>query len=502
ELTVTVDGHPARKFLIHPKRKWKVHFIHHSHLDIGYSDTIAAVTKGQARNLAKAIEYADMTQDWPRESRFHWTVESSWIVEQYLAAGGDVEHLREAIRRGQIEIAASYAGVYYDNCIDEMLLRQFYKVREFEELLGAAAGACMVTDIPGWPRGLAEALVDVGVPYLDASPHYLYAAPPDDFERPCIFYLKAHDTEKRALTWYSIYHYQQGNAGLKLFKGRSALEPHLANRLEHIARAGYSYDAYQVRIQGEFADNSKPNLTTSKTIRQWNERWAYPKLIFSTNQEVFGYMEREYGDQIPTVAGDISDWWVRGTLCYPIQTALDRSTQRRLVEAETLASMARLWNPAFEYPAEKIASAYQDTIIWKEHTHGYFAGRGEKNEEIWAGKKRCVEAAGRACDEATSESVEALKAAFAGPEPGVLVVNTRSWPVEGYVEVAAPAVPDGCELKDPESAAPVSCCRLEGGSKIRFWAKVPALAAKVYQVVECASAAAPSDLKVGEAELE
>ena len=243
EITVEVEGRWAGTFRIRPKRKWKVYFIHHSHLDIGYSDTVEAVEEGQAHNLAKAIEYADETRDWPEGSRFKWTVESSWIVEQYLRAGGSVEALRDAVQRGQIEIAASYAGVFYDNCIDEVLLRQFYKVREFERLLGAPAGPFMVTDIPGWPWGLPQALAEAGVAYLDASPHYLFARPSEDFERPCMFYWQGPDADRQTLTHYSIYHYQEGNAGLKVFNGRGALEEHLPNRLARIAEAGYPYDA-------------------------------------------------------------------------------------------------------------------------------------------------------------------------------------------------------------------------------------------------------------------
>ncbi|MDK1031019.1 MAG: glycoside hydrolase family 38 C-terminal domain-containing protein, partial [Planctomycetia bacterium] len=505
EIAVEVEGRWVGTFRIRPKRKWKVHFIHHSHLDIGYSDTVEAVEEGQAHNLAKAIEYADETRDWPEGSRFKWTVESSWIVEQYLRAGGSIEALRDAVQRGQIEIAASYAGVFYDNCIDEVLLRQFYKVREFERLLGAPAGPFMVTDIPGWPWGLPQALAEAGVAYLDASPHYLFARPSEDFERPCMFYWQGPDADRQTLTHYSIYHYQEGNAGLKVFNGRGALEDHLPNRLARIADAGYPYDAYHVRIQGEFADNSKPNLTISETIRDWNRRWQYPRLLLSSNREFFEYIEGKYADEIPTVSGEISNWWIRQLASRPTETAIDRLTQRRLVEAETLASMAAVLDPEFEYPRAQIASAYQDTIIWKEHTHGYFDGKDDRTRKIWLRKKQCLDGARRACEEAIAKALEAVEAASAGPDPSIIVLNTRSWGVEDYVEADVPdgAVPAQFVLTDGESNEEVPFSQPAGGGKVRFRAHVPGLSVKTYRIAEGRPAAAPgSDLKADGAEME
>lgn len=50
------------------KKQWKIHLVHHTHLDIGYTHTQDEVLKLQLENLRKAMELIKNTDKYSLES--------------------------------------------------------------------------------------------------------------------------------------------------------------------------------------------------------------------------------------------------------------------------------------------------------------------------------------------------------------------------------------------------------------------------------------------------
>ena len=50
---------------IHPQRKWSVFLVHHSHLDIGYTDIQSSVLQHHLQYLDSVLDLASATDDWP-----------------------------------------------------------------------------------------------------------------------------------------------------------------------------------------------------------------------------------------------------------------------------------------------------------------------------------------------------------------------------------------------------------------------------------------------------
>jgi hypothetical protein len=55
-----------------PVRKWEIHLIHQTHLDIGFTHTQEEVLRLQVGFLYKALELIEQTRDYPEDAKFKW----------------------------------------------------------------------------------------------------------------------------------------------------------------------------------------------------------------------------------------------------------------------------------------------------------------------------------------------------------------------------------------------------------------------------------------------
>ena len=80
----------------------KIHLIHHTHFDIGYTDLPEEVVQQHVCNIDMAIRLAQ------KNPAFRWTLESGSFVEYYLARRSSEagEALLSLLRSGQFEVEA------------------------------------------------------------------------------------------------------------------------------------------------------------------------------------------------------------------------------------------------------------------------------------------------------------------------------------------------------------------------------------------------------------
>ena len=106
-------------------RPWEIHFLPHSHVDIGYSNPQPEVERKQWKNLDDAVALARETAGNPPGSRFRWNVEGLWPVESYLRQAGPDQRRAfvEAVRQGHIGLQANYTNILTGLCTPEELRR-------------------------------------------------------------------------------------------------------------------------------------------------------------------------------------------------------------------------------------------------------------------------------------------------------------------------------------------------------------------------------------------
>lgn len=72
-------------------KQFKIYLINHSHIDVGYTERQEKMTVYQADFMRQAVDFALSDRQEARDSRskFKFTAEGFWAVEQYLKRYGE-----------------------------------------------------------------------------------------------------------------------------------------------------------------------------------------------------------------------------------------------------------------------------------------------------------------------------------------------------------------------------------------------------------------------------
>jgi hypothetical protein len=358
-VTVEVGGKviSTQDLTLKPVRKWVVYLLPHSHVDIGYTHVQTDVEKAQWKYLEMGIEAARRSATNPVESRFKWNVEVMWAVDSYLkqATPEKQQQFVEAVKLGQVGLQALYGNELTGLCSPEELLRLISSAQRVAQRCGVALQSAMITDVPGYTWGIVPAFAQNGVKYFSIGPnggdrigHTIEAWG----DKP--FWWLGPNGKDKVLVWMT------GTGYYQVFSSPQKLTDYLS-RLEE---KGYPYDFVQVRHC--LGDNGAPDLNFADKIKAWNDTHAYPKLIIATTDTMFRDFEQRYGDKIPTAQGDFTPYWEDGAASSALETAMNRGSANRLVQAEALYS---LYSPE-AYPAAEFEQAWRNVILYDEHTWG------------------------------------------------------------------------------------------------------------------------------------
>ncbi|WP_069864946.1 glycoside hydrolase family 38 N-terminal domain-containing protein [Streptomyces malaysiensis] len=416
------DASAVLAFALDPPRDWTIHLVHHSHLDIGYTDPQGTVLGEHVAFLDSCLDLTRTTDGWPDDARFRWAVESLWSFEQWAAVRPPerVAEFVERVRAGQIELTAMPYNLHSDTCSTDELHELLRLARRVRDTHGIEFRSAMQTDVPGSVAGLPDALSPLGVRYLSVAHNWAGRSVPTTnggARLPRLFRWRA-PSGKEVLVWMT-----DSPHGLAYMEGPvlgfdtsyAMVDDLLPAYLTSLAtnpypfppellgspapapgeREPYPWDVLHLRVQGHFGDNAPPRLILAETVRRWNETWDSPRLRLSTNTDFFTDAEARLGDAIPAFEGDWGDWWVEGVGSGARPQAMVRRAQSTVTDAATLYGMAALASPAG--PATDLATAarggadqvYRSVSLFNEHTWGaadpwtHGDAGGESGEQQW-----------------------------------------------------------------------------------------------------------------------
>ncbi len=464
-----------RQVELQPVRKWTMYLLHHTHLDIGYTHHQSEVERIQWQHLDNAIALAKATADYPAPSRFVWLPEGLWAVDSYLdqASDGQREAFFAAVKRGDIGLDALYGNELTALCRPEELIELTGYARRLAREHGVTIDSAMITDVPGYTWGIIPVLAKSGVKYFSVGPnrgHRIGFTLTQWGDKP--FYWVSPSGREKVLTWVHGEGYSWFHGGV------SAAPEHHAQYEEKIlgylarleAREDYPFDIAILRynIGG---DNGPPDEHLPAFIRQWNEKYAYPKLSFATTSGAFRTFEAKYGGQLPEIRGDFTPYWEDGAGSSARETAMNRAAAERLVQAGTLAVMTGV-----PYDAAAYEEAWRQAILYDEHTWGAHNSISQPQSEFalqqWATKQEFALTA----DEMSRKLLETALAPIAkdrGPIEHLGVANTSSWPRTGLVVLPAEWELEGDKVSVKGEAVPAQ--RLSDGSLAFVAREAPAL---------------------------
>jgi alpha-mannosidase len=289
------------------------------------------------------------------------------------------------------------------------------------------------------------------------------------------FWWRGPDGQSRVLCWCPSRGYALGH----IIGDGEALARFLPDYLTELETNGYPYELTHLRwnVHG---DNGSPDEKLADVVRDWNQRYAWPRLTITTTAETFREFEKRYGDQLPEFRGDYTPYWEDGAGSSALETAMNRASAERLVQAETLFGLLNPW----AFPADAFREAWRNVLLYTEHTWGAHNSISQPDvpfvREQWRIKQGFALDADRQSRDLLAQALGATPDASEA-SPTVSVFNTASWPRTDLVTLPPEWSRAGDRVVD-EKGKPVPSQRLASGELAFLAREVPAFSAKRFRV--------------------
>ena len=477
----------------------EIFLIHHTHMDIGYTDLPTEVLDQHLDHMDRAIELCEAGARTGRP--YFWTCESAYLVRDYLECrpAGQRERLLNALRQGWIELQCMLTQPLTELPSGEELIDNVAWATKLGRKEGFPVECAMICDIGGYTGRLPTILNGLGVRYLVAGVgafqvHLPWAS------LPHLFYLED-KAGARVLVWnvgidrritpqemtrldatyglgftylvgpYKAELLQQDDRGVELDVARQQPPPEparekLAQLDQRLSEEAYPYEEAMLQYGG---DNRGPDADLTELLARMADIKDLPQIRLTTPRHFLRHMESAHGDSIPVLKGVITDPWTVRANPTPSGLKSFRKAQRLLEVAE--ARRALLPDPAERTEVQpRFNDLYHLDHLYADHTCGlsewnwrqqFTSADGcrdaafDRYRRSWAIKRSYAEGALRAA-EALERRFRRKLGAGRGCDGDTIVVwndlpRSLAGPAELYSRRDAPALAGLCDVNTGES---------------------------------------------------
>lgn len=466
---------------LHPVRKVLIYVLPHSHNDIGYTDIQTNVEAKQIQNLRTAIDLARRTATYPEGARFVWNLEGMWAPDLFMsrASSPDKAAFRKAVQDGWIALNGMYANTLTGLCRPEELIQLFRRSTELAAEFGVKVDSAMISDVPGFTWGTTIAMAQAGIRYFSVAPNWfdrigslmkLWQDKP--------FWLLSPSGREKLLVWIPWTGYAMSHLLDR------ADEKWVGDYQQRLDDANFPYDISYIRWSGH-GDNAVPDPQISEFLKEWNEKYSWPKFRISSTSAAFSAFEGRHGKEIPEFRGDLTPYWEDGAGSSALETAMNRNAADRLVQAAALFAMRS--GGGETYPAAGFADAWRNVLLYSEHTWGAWNSVSDSENKFvtdqWSIKRAFAVNADKQSHDLLSRGLVDGGEKGRPPVPigafAVEICNTTSWPRTELVILPKDVAAGVNAVRDSEHVS-VPCQRLSTG-QLAIWVDgVPPLAARFY----------------------
>ena len=445
-----------------------------THFDIGYTDLASRVVERYRTSMAdQALKLVDESRTLPPDQQFSWTL-AGWPMAQILWPGQTPQRrdrFLAAMRQGRLVPHALAFTTHTESLDLEDLTRGLRYAVDLARLAGQPLPtAAKMTDVTSHTGVTATILAHAGVRFFHLGCNEGCSHP----EVPLLYWWEGPD-RSRVLTMFSTAYGSDllpppnwpHKTWLCMWMTGDNHGPPNAQEVQHLfARARKDLPGVRVRF-GQMSDFADAIL-------------------------------REKPD-LPVIRGDMPDTWIHGIGSMPIETQLAHVTRPRIAALEALDTLLGIWGVSGSSAGALVREAYENTLLFGEHTWGPDVSRyaGYTYGEAWkkklaAGdyrfllegfdqKRAYARRAAALVDTALEQRMAGLARAVNVAGRRVVVFNPLPWKRDGAVDLPwTGAIPTLNDLARQESVTPA----LDQG-RLRFVARaLPPLGYKTFTVSE------------------
>jgi alpha-mannosidase len=317
-----------------------------THFDIGYTDMAENVVQRYRTSMIDdALAVVDRNRDLPPAQQFVWTL-PGWPMHQILdwpeQSPDRKRRIEQALKDGRFVVHALPFSTHTETLEPEEMVRGLVFASRITRQLGLPLPRdAKMTDVACHTWLLPTLLKHAGVDFFHLGSGAYCVTP----EVPPLFWWEGPDGS-RLLTMYTPSYgtglapppdwpYRTWLALIHTTDNHGPPQPEEIRKL--LDEAGRKLPGVKVRI-GRLSDFAAAILAEN------------PKL--------------------PVVHGDMTDTWIHGPMSDPAGAILARNTRPAIAASELLNTQLRAWGVAALPSAATIAAAYEQSLLYGEHTWG------------------------------------------------------------------------------------------------------------------------------------
>ncbi|MCX6899131.1 MAG: hypothetical protein NT105_10555 [Verrucomicrobia bacterium] len=456
-----------------------------THFDIGYTEMASnVVARYRTTMIDQALEVVDQNRDLPPAQQFAWTI-PGWPLHQILDWPEQTPErkarVERALKDGRFVLHALPFTLHTETLELEDLVRGLGHSSRIARRLGLPLPRdAKMTDVPCHAWVMPTLLKRAGVDFLHIGCNSASSSP----RVPELFWWEGPDGS-RLLTYYSAGGY-----------GSGLMPPRDWPRKTWLALI-HTGDNHGPPTPGE----------VKKLLDQAAKQLPGVKVRIGRLSDFADAVLAEK-PKLQVVRGDMPDTWIHGPMCDPIGAKIGRNIRPDIATAEALGTELNLWGARQPAAAQTINDAYEQSLLYGEHTWGaalwwlvkyeggakfgygdtwrevMAKGHFRRHEESWAEHTAYIEKARDLTAPLLDRELRALAQATGVDGQRIVVFNPLPWKRSGPVVASlCDAFPVAAAIKpaDGGDAVPVESI----GGSLRFVARdVPAMGYRVFVPVK------------------
>jgi len=412
-----------------PSKVTDVWVVFKTHFDIGYTDLVTNVLKRyRGEMMDNALAVIEKNRSLPKAERFSWTV-PGWPLKHILGPLQTPERrarIEQAIRNGELAVHALPFTLHTESLDLEDLVRGLHYSAQIDRDYGLPlTRSGKETDMPEHCWVMPTLLANAGIRFMQIGCNSACQYP----RFPHLFYWEGPDGS-RVLCNYTVDY------------GSGIIPPDDWPNKNYLAMI----------MTGD--NHGPPTAADVEHIRQTAAKnLPGVKIHFGTLDDFLAAVEAEKPN-LPVVRGDTPDTWIHGVMSMPQATKLARDIRPLEPALDSLDTHLKSFGLATTSLAQPLAEAYENSLLYGEHTwgmNGAFGGRDlwplaewkkklpldrqEKFLQSFEDKRNYIRTTDKIVTSELESRLNLLAQSVDASGPRIVVWNALPWARSGLVEV-------------------------------------------------------------------